>query len=142
MHIQYTAKALAKLKKLREGVDSLRDKGYFSPEATVFLAAMSNVVEEIFQYNTAVKISNDYELEARACQCESSFLKDFNDSGAPYQDPYNRLATDLDGLIKTIEIGLDISDANREDAKNTPNACIELVMSKRGNSQVDNPVRS
>ena len=130
MSIQYTAQALAKLRNLRGEVESLRDKSYFAPEVTAFFKAMSNIVEEVFDYKSAVEISNDFELQARKCQVEPSFLEDFNNNNRPYQDPYNCLAIHLDGLIKTIEIGLDASGGALSDKITASNFGVSLIVSR------------
>ena len=112
MPIQYTQKALEQLKKLREDVENLRNKEYSAPEVTAFFTASSHILEEIFDYKTAVEISNEFFRATMAYNSNQLLVAYNRQSGKIPQEPYDKLAARLVGLIKTVEFGLCVFSAN------------------------------
>ena len=124
MPIQYTQKALEQLKKLREDVENLRNKEYSAPEVTAFFTASSHILEEIFDYKTAVEISNEFFRATMAYNSNQLLVAYNRQSGKIPQEPYDKLAARLVGLIKTLEFGMDratsISQAVKSEKTKTP----------------------
>ena len=106
MPIQYTPQSLEQLKKLREDVENLRNKEYSAPEITVFFTASSHILEEIFDCKTAVTISNEFFGSTMAYESNHLRVAYNRRCGTIPQEPYDKLAARLDGLIKTMEFGL------------------------------------
>lgn len=124
MPIQYTQKALEQLKKLREDVENLRNKEYSAPEVTAFFTASSHILEEIFDQKTATEISNEFFRATMAYNSNQLLVAYNRQSGKIPQEPYDKLAARLVGLIKTVEFGMDratsIPQAVKSEKAKTP----------------------